>query len=34
MLEQPSMIKRPIVEHSGGVLIGFKETQWQDAFGT
>lgn len=31
MLAQPSMIKRPIVEHDGGLLVGFKEAEWQDA---
>jgi Spx/MgsR family transcriptional regulator len=31
MIEQPSMIKRPIVEHPGGLLIGFKEAQWESA---
>ncbi len=25
----PSMIKRPVVEHSGGLLIGFKEAEWR-----
>lgn len=24
MLEQPAMIKRPVLEHPGGVLVGFK----------
>ena len=24
----PSMIKRPVVEHAGGLLIGFKEAEW------
>ena len=33
MLEQPSMIKRPIVEHPGGLLIGFKAEQWQTTLG-
>jgi arsenate reductase (glutaredoxin) len=32
MVEQPSMIKRPIVEHDGGLLVGFKEPQWQAVF--
>ena len=32
MVEQPSMIKRPIVEYDGGLLVGFKETQWQAVF--
>ena len=34
MIEQPSMIKRPIVEHDGGLLIGFKQPEWEAAFGT
>lgn len=34
MIEQPSMIKRPIVEHDGGLLIGFKPPEWEAAFGT
>ncbi|MGY6551054.1 MAG: ArsC family reductase [Erythrobacter sp.] len=30
LLEQhPSMIKRPIVEYAGGVLVGFKEDEWR-----
>lgn len=33
LLEQhPSMIKRPVVEHAGGILIGFKEGEWEAAF--
>lgn len=28
MLAQPSMIKRPIVTHPGGVLVGFKPDEW------
>lgn len=28
--EQPSMIKRPILEHQGGVLVGFEEDKWSD----
>jgi len=31
MVEQPSMIKRPIVEHDAGLLVGFKEVLWQAA---
>ena len=34
MLAQPAMIKRPVVELPGGLLIGFKAEQWQAAFGT
>ena len=30
LLEQsPSMIKRPVVEHTGGILVGFKEIEWE-----
>ena len=32
MLEQPSMIRRPLVEYSGGLLLGFDEAQWAGAF--
>jgi Spx/MgsR family transcriptional regulator len=31
MLAEPSMIKRPVVEHSGGLLIGFKPDDWTAA---
>lgn len=34
MLDQPSMIKRPVVEHPGGLLVGFKLPEWEAAFGT
>lgn len=27
-----SMIKRSVVEHAGGLLIGFKEAEWRAAF--
>lgn len=34
LLEQhPSMIKRPVVEYPGGVLIGFKEDEWRVLLG-
>jgi arsenate reductase (glutaredoxin) len=33
MLAQPSMIKRPVVEHPGGLLVGFKQPEWEAAFG-
>ena len=33
MAAQPSLIKRPIVEHPGGLLIGFKEAEWAAALG-
>jgi Spx/MgsR family transcriptional regulator len=33
MIEQPSMIKRPIVEYEGGLLVGFKQMEWEAALG-
>ena len=33
MVAGPSMIKRPVVEYDGGVLVGFKVDEWQKAFG-
>ena len=33
MLEQPSMIKRPVLEYTGGLLVGFKAPEWEAAFG-
>lgn len=33
MLGQPSIIKRPVVEHLGGLLVGFKQPEWETAFG-
>lgn len=32
MVEQPSVIKRPVVEYPGGLLVGFREAEWQAAF--
>jgi arsenate reductase len=32
MAEHPSCIKRPIVEHGGGLLVGFKPEEWAAAF--
>ena len=29
----PSVIKRPIVEHAGGMLVGFKPAEWAAALG-
>jgi Spx/MgsR family transcriptional regulator len=29
----PSVIKRPIVEHAGGILVGFKPDEWAAALG-
>lgn len=31
MVAQPSLIKRPIVEYPGGLLVGFKEADWAAA---
>ena len=31
MVEQPSMIKRPVVEYPGGLLVGFKPDEWAAA---
>ena len=33
MVAQPSMIKRPIVEHPRGLLVGFKPDEWAAALG-
>ncbi len=33
MAANPSCIKRPIVEHPGGLLVGFNESEWQTALG-
>jgi arsenate reductase (glutaredoxin) len=32
MMAQPGMIKRPIVEYPGGLLLGFKDAEWTAAF--
>ena len=29
MQAHPSLIKRPVVEHAGGVLVGFDPAEWQ-----
>lgn len=31
MLAQPSMIKRPVIEHPGGLLVGFKPADYEAA---
>ena len=31
LVQHPSMIKRPVVEHEGGILVGFKEDEWSAA---
>ncbi|MEZ5744312.1 MAG: ArsC family reductase [Sphingomonadaceae bacterium] len=33
MEANPSCIKRPVVEHAGGVLVGFSEDDWSAALG-
>jgi Spx/MgsR family transcriptional regulator len=33
MVAHPSLIKRPVVEHSGGLLVGFDEAEWAQALG-
>lgn len=33
MAANPSCIKRPIVEHPGGLLVGFRPDDWQAALG-
>lgn len=32
MVAQPSLIKRPVVAHPGGLLVGFDATEWEAAF--
>lgn len=32
MAANPSAIKRPVVEHPGGLLVGFKEAEWDAVF--
>lgn len=31
MLDQPSMIKRPVLEYNGGLLVGFKPDEYSGA---
>ncbi|MFN3989671.1 MAG: arsenate reductase [Erythrobacter sp.] len=33
LVQQPSVIKRPILEYPGGVLVGFKEDEWRVLLG-
>ena len=33
MADHPSCIKRPIVEHDGGLLVGFASAEWERALG-
>ena len=30
MAQHPTLIKRPVLEHEGGLLVGFKEPEWKD----
>jgi Spx/MgsR family transcriptional regulator len=32
MAANPSAIKRPVIEYPGGLLVGFKEGEWEQAF--
>ncbi len=31
MAENPSLIRRPVVEHDGGLLVGFNAAEWETA---
>lgn len=31
LVQHPSLIKRPVVEHPGGILIGFKDDEWSQS---
>lgn len=31
MVQHPSLIKRPVLEHETGLLVGFREAEWKDA---
>lgn len=33
LVQNTSVIKRPIVQHPGGLLVGFKEAEWAAALG-
>jgi arsenate reductase (glutaredoxin) len=33
MVEHSSLIKRPVVEHSRGLLVGFNQAEWEAALG-
>ena len=30
MVQHPSLIKRPVLEHETGLMVGFVEAQWKD----
>lgn len=31
LVDNPSMIKRPVIEHAGGILVGFQPDEWASA---
>ena len=31
MVQHPSLIKRPVVEYDGGILVGFGDAEWAQA---
>ncbi len=33
MVAQPSCIRRPVIDHAGGLLVGFDEAEWEAALG-
>jgi arsenate reductase (glutaredoxin) len=33
MVAQPSLIKRPVVEHPAGLLVGFDASEWEQVLG-
>jgi arsenate reductase-like glutaredoxin family protein len=33
MVEHTSMIKRPVIKHDGGLVLGFDEDAYEKAFG-
>ncbi len=33
MADNPSCIKRPVLEHPGGLLVGFRPEEWEAALG-
>ena len=32
MMEQPTLIKRPVIEHNGDVIVGFSEDTYKQQF--
>jgi arsenate reductase len=33
MLEHPTLIKRPVLDHGGGIVVGFKEDRYREIVG-